>query len=108
MIYHPIFNKVLVEIDDKDSTWGKSSDGSIGGVVYRDGRVLEIGTLLETTDYPNSIDQLVTADGTILDKMVGKQVMWHEGHEAGTVFEENGKKYALIFWWDLIGIRNDK
>lgn len=103
-MFKPMFNKVLVEIDDKESTWGKSSDGNIGGVVYREGKLLEIGILIDTQEYGILVEEM----GNELSELVGKNIMWHEGHEAGTVFEENGKKYALIYWFDIIGVRDDK
>jgi hypothetical protein len=40
-----------------------------------------------------------------IEELKGKYIMWHEGHEAGTVFEHDNKKYALIFWWDIIGVK---
>lgn len=108
-IYSPLFNKVLVEIDDKDARWGKGSDDNIGGEVFREGKVLEVADDIfafgDTAQL--SIDSQILLEGK-LRAFLGKQVMWHEGHEAGTVFEENGKKYALIYWFDLIGIQDDK
>ena len=101
-MYKPLFNKVLVEVDDKDAQWGKSSDASLGGEVYREGVLIEYGQLIPTGDHPFPIQVDVVG---VFDKLRGKQIMWNEGHEAGTVFEENGKKYALIFWWDIIGVK---
>lgn len=102
--YRPLFNKVLVEIDDKDAQWGKSSDGNIGGEVYREGKMLDYGGVVATSDYPVSSEHI----SRILDTYLGSDIMWHEGHEAGTVFEEDGKKYALIYWFDICGVRDDK
>lgn len=98
-MYKPKFNKVLVEIDDKDAQWGKSSESNPLTDAYREGKLLEVGLMIATADYPSIGEdtfRLVSAD-------IDKQIMWHQGHEAGTVFEEDGKKYALIYWWDIIG-----
>lgn len=100
-MYKPKFNKVLVEIDDKDAAWGKSSDGNMAGEVYREGTLLLVGWLVPTQEYPIVIDHL----NDTLDGLIGEQIMWNEGHEAGTVFEENGKKHCLIYWWDIIGVK---
>ena len=103
-MYKPKFNKVLVEIDDADAQWGKSSESNPLTDAFREGKVVELGELLfgfGDTARLNQDTLEVIADS--VKKLVGKQIMWHEGHEAGTVFEENGKKYALIYWWDIIG-----
>jgi hypothetical protein len=101
-MFKPLFNKVLVELDDKDAKWGKGSDDNIGGEVYREGKLTEVGTIFSTNDHPIMVGEMTK----ILKDLVGKAIMWHEGHEAGTVFEEDGKKYALIFWWDIAGVKD--
>lgn len=103
-MFKPTFNHVLVEIDDKDAEWGKSSDGNIGGEVWREGKVLDWGEVYETPDHSVPNEELVA----ILEPLNGKHIMWNEGHEAGTVFEENGKKYCLIYWWDIIGVKDEQ
>lgn len=99
-MYKPLFNKVLVEI--KVDEWGRDDQG-IAGEVYREGKVIETGVFVETNDYPWHSPETLMDE---LQSLEGKEVMWHEGHEAGTVFEENDKKYALVFWWDLIGVKD--
>jgi len=107
-MYKPKFNHVLVEIDDNAAKWGKSDDGNLGGEVYREGRVLEVpdrGNLFafgDTKEMPFESQEFLIAT---LASYVGKQIMWNEGHEAGTVFEHGGKKYALIYWFDIIGVK---
>lgn len=101
-MYKPKFNHVLVEINDKDAKWGSGDDGNIGGVVYREGKVIDAGDVFETSEYPDlDVDDVVE----MIAELKGKEVIWNEGHEAGTVFEEDGKKYALIYWWDIIGVK---
>lgn len=103
-MYKPKFNHVLVEIDDKDAEWGKSSDGNIGGEVYREGVVKDAGDFYRVPDHEVDAEDI----GPIITELIGKQIMWNEGHEAGTVFEENGKKYCLIYWWDIIGVKDEQ
>jgi len=100
-MFKPKFNKVLVEIDDKEAKWGDGNDESMLGASYREGIMLRLGPLLPTKDYPD-IPPLNELDH------VGEPIMWHEGTEAGTVFEEDGKKYGLIYWWDIIGVKDER
>lgn len=110
-MYKPKFNKVLVEINDEDAQWGTSSESNPLTQAYREGIVIEVGKIIPTADQPvgfydedKKIGSLVygTVDG-FTKALVSRRVMWNQGHEAGTVFEEAGKKYALIYWWDIIG-----
>lgn len=105
-MFKPQFNKVLVEIDDKEAKWGSGNDESMLGASYREGKLLEIAEVLIPIDRTQrmSVDTLEDTF-EILKKMMGKTIMWHEGTEAGTVFEENGKKYGLIYWFDIIGFK---
>lgn len=99
----PLFNKLLVEIreDPMDRYGSKGEDGSMLGASYREGTLLEVGWLIATADYPNSDDAIDNVQHR-LQNLIGKPVMWHEGTEAGTIFEEGGKQYAFIYWWDLV------
>lgn len=101
-MYKPLFNKVLVEVNDQDAKWGSGNNDNIGGEVYREGKLIETGQYFATADYPVRPEEVVP----LVESLLGKTIMWHEGHEAGTVFEENGKKYALIYWWDVIGVKD--
>lgn len=99
-MFKPMFNHVLVEVDDKDKAWGGGNNENIGGVAYREGTVISVGSYVPTAEYP-LINDLVDI---FLLEAPGKHVMWNEGHEAGTVFEEDGKQYGFIYWWDIIGV----
>lgn len=107
-MYKPKFNKVLVEIiPDVESKYGSTGDGNIGGEVFREGTVVDVCDVIMPygdTRGLNGKDTEIVRDGLI--DLKGKTIMWHEGHEAGTVFEEAGKKYALIFWWDICGVKS--
>lgn len=98
-MYKPLFNQVLVEIDDSDAKWGKGNDDSFGGETFREGQLREFGTLLYTKDYPE-VEGVVE----LLEELIGKRVLWNEGHEAGKVFEHDDKKYALVYWWELVAV----
>jgi hypothetical protein len=99
-MYTPLFNSVLVEIDDKDAEWGSGNDESMLGKSYSKGKVVRVGNLLETKDHP--IEGLNVVDMT---NLFGKHIMWNEGAEAGTTFEEDGKLYGMIYWFDIRGVK---
>jgi len=101
-MYKPLFNKVLVEINDEEAKWGSGNDDSMLGASYREGKLISRSECHPVPDHPefNPLNQL--------DDLVGKTIMWHEGTEAGTVFEENSKKYGLIYWWDIIGVKDEQ
>lgn len=102
-MYKPLFNKVLVEIQESvEDKYGKSGDDNLGGKAYREGKLIATGSYFATKDYPVRADEIVPE----IEAMLGKTVMWHEGHEAGTVFEEDGKLYALIYWFDIAGVKS--
>lgn len=101
-MYKPLFNTVLVEISDQDAKWGGGNNENIGGEVYREGVLLKVGGMVPTNDYPITPEGM-DAIHELVNRLVGKPIRWNEGHEAGTVFEEDGKKYALLYWWDLRG-----
>lgn len=48
-------------------------------------------------------DDYVQAKAQELADKVGKVVRWEEFAEGGQTFEEDGKTFALIPWWRLIG-----
>lgn len=106
-MYKPLFNKVLVEIDDQDAKWGSGNNENLGGEAYREGKLIE-----SNVTFPFVYGDLLLPDDLDPEEVInelhsleGKTVMWNEGHEAGTVFEEDGKKYALVYWWDIIGVK---
>lgn len=104
-MFKPKFNHVLVEIDDKDGKWGKGNDDSFGGETFREGKLLELGEIFSTADHPLTDDALIDIYER-LNELVGKTIMWNEGHEAGKVFEHGDKKYALVYWHDIVGVKS--
>lgn len=95
-MYDPLFNSVLVEIDDKDAEWGSGNDESMLGKSYSKGTVVKIADILPNQQYPVLPTKTVAKPG---DK-----IMWNEGAEAGTTFEHEGKLYGMIYWFDIRGV----
>lgn len=98
-MFKPKFNKLLVEINDQEAKWGNGNDESLLGASYREGKLVGTGEYFRTKDNPADPAEIVP----LIEALMGKTIMWNEGIEAGTVFEEDGKKYGLIYWWDVIG-----
>lgn len=108
-MYQPKFNSVLVEIDDKDAEWGGENSEAMLGKSYSKGKVVSIGLIIPTEQYPAIESKSV--GGVIADTVlecIGKQIMWNEGAEAGTTFEEDGKLYGMIYWFDIRGVKDAK
>lgn len=103
-MYEPIFNSVLVEIDDADAKYGSGNDESMLGKSYSKGKVIRIGDFVDTDKYPDIDDS--TYDDVL--KLVGKSIMWNEGSEAGTTFEFEGKLFGMVYWFDIRGVKVDE
>lgn len=102
-MYQPKFNSVLVQIDDADAKWGNGNNEEMLGKSYSKGKVVEISKeCLDTDSHPLNTNTAAEIKG-ILDDLIGKEVMWNEGVEAGTTFEDGGKLYGFIYWWDIRG-----
>lgn len=96
-MYEPVFNSVLVQIDDKDAKWGSGNDESMLGKSYSKGTVIRIGEFINTKEHPLITDVI----NKEVNQLKGKQIMWNEGVEAGTLFEFDGKQFGFIYWWDV-------
>lgn len=102
-MYEPIFNSILVEIYDADAQWGSGNDDSMLGKSHTKGKVIRIGKLIETQAYPDVDDWIIEN----LNKLVGKNIIWNEGAEAGTTFEFDQKLFGFIYWYDIRGVKVD-
>lgn len=100
-MYNPKFNSILVEIDDADAKWGGENNENMLGKSYSKGTLIGTGEYFITKDYPVNPDDIVP----ILEGLMGNQITWNEGTEAGTTFEEDGKLYGFIYWWDIRGVK---
>lgn len=98
----PLNNNVLVEVH-RDYNGVSRTD---------ENESMKYGVLV---DYAVSWVHLTASAGLFLDsafikdkdtelkELTGKTVRWEEYAEGGQTFEEDGKTYALIPWWRLIG-----
>lgn len=102
-MYEPVFNSVLVMIDDKDAEWGSGNDESMLGKSYSKGTVVGVGDLIVSHDHPFVPDDHVKK----FDNLKGRKILWNEGTEAGTTFEFDGKLFGMIYWWDVRGVKVD-
>jgi hypothetical protein len=105
-MYEPVLNHVLVEIDDREAAWGgdQSADGPMGKS-YNKGKLISVGDIFAFGDTARlDTDMLIEVMGA-LQTFVGRPIMWHKGHEGESIFEHEGKQYAFIFWWDIVGVK---
>lgn len=108
MMYAPLFNHVLVEVDDTEAAWGGARDESAGllGASFNKGKLVDYGLIFPYGD-SSRLGDGIEYIGDQIKILKDKPVMWHKGHEGDSVFEHDGKKYALLFWWDLVGVGDD-
>ena len=106
MLYEPLFNTCLVEIDDKDAEWGSGNDESMLGKSYSKGKLINYGQPLNTQAYPLAKGDFDSVN-SLLPKLKGRSIQWNEGAEAGTTFEFDGKLFGMIYWWDIRGVGHD-
>ena len=98
----PLNNNVLVEVLRDDD--GVSRTDASESMKY--GRLVDFSV----SRYHLTASAAIQLDGDFihlemgrLEDMQGKVVRWEEFAEGGQTFEEDGKTYALIPWWRLIG-----
>lgn len=107
-MYSPKFNSVLVEIDDKDAEWGSENSESMLGKSFSKGTIIATPKALINVEQYRWFREEEAADMALqVAKLKGKQIMWNEGAEAGTTFEEDGKLYGFIYWYDIRGCKDD-
>lgn len=102
-MYEPVFNSVLVEINDVDAMWGTGNDESMLGKSFTKGKVIRVGKPLETQAYPDIDDWILDN----VQSLIGKHIIWNEGAEAGTTFEFDGKLFGFIYWYDVRAVKVD-
>lgn len=100
----PLNNNVLIEVQKDHAAVSRSDETES----------MKYGKLI---DFKISQYHLTASAGLELDRgfidnfamylssLVGKIVRWEEYAEGGQMFEEDGKTYALIPWWRLIGFK---
>lgn len=103
----PLNNNVLVEIiRDDDGVSRTDANESL-----RKGRLIDasVSSYHLTASAAVQFDPAWAADTLkALKSMKGKIVRWEEFAEGGQTFEQDGKVYALIPFWRLIGFGGEK
>lgn len=100
----PLFNNCLVELlDDYEGLVG-SSDENVQKGVLRD-YMLNIDHLTASTGY--ELGSLATYK-ELLDSYQGKVVYWQEYADAGSKFMIDGKQFALVPFYRLIGVDDEQ
>ena len=98
----PLMNNALIEVLRDDDGVSRSDQNE----VMRYGRLVEVSVsaihLTASSAIEISEGMCTSIIGSYKD-LVGHIVRWEEFAEGGQTFEEDGKTYALIPWWRLIG-----
>lgn len=100
----PLNNNVLIEVQ-KDYA-GVSRSDETESMKY--GKLIDfrISQYHLTASAGLELDRnFIDASAMYLGSLVGGTVRWEEYAEGGQMFEEDGKTYALIPWWRLIGFK---
>jgi hypothetical protein len=102
-MYKPAFHQVLVRLDTESDKWGTGNDDSMLGRSYNKGHVEAVGIVFTTDQVPMASNNIKV----MLEDFEGKDILFNEGSEAGKTFEdEKGKLYALIDWWNIVGVKD--
>lgn len=98
-MYKPKFNSVLVEIEVDQ--WGGGNDDSMLGKSFSKGKVVSFGEVFATKQHRVTAEEI----SELVEPLIGKQIIWNEGGESGTTWEEDGKLYGFIYWNDIRGVK---
>ena len=103
----PLNNNVLIEVLRDDDGVARTDENES----MRYGRLVEAHIeayhLTASSAYPIS-SEYMKDKAAKLESMIGSIVRWEEFAEGGRTFEEDGKTYALIPWWRLIGYEEEE
>lgn len=103
----PLNNNVLIEVMREDD--GVSRTDASESMKY--GKLIDAsasGYHLTASAAIRLSEDFIEIVGKELGDIKGKIVRWEEFAEGGQTFEEDGKTYALIPWWRLIGYEDTK
>lgn len=96
----PLFNQCLIElVDDYAGVVRSTADERVQKGYLRDYQIIEQHL---TTSTGHKIDKLEVYYQE-LKALVGQLVYYQEYADSGAVFEQDGKKWALVPWYRLIG-----
>lgn len=103
----PLVNNVLIEVQREDDNVSRAEQNeSMKYGILRDYHV-EPYHLTASAAIQFDNNYLAGLQSELRD-LVGKVVRWEEFAEGGQTFEEDGKTYALIPFWRLIGYEETK
>lgn len=100
----PLNNNVLIEITrEYDAVVRTEEDESHSVGIVRDFSIVPYHlTASAALRFQQPDDYYaITKD---LDYLVGKTVRWEQYAEGGQTFVQDGKTYAFVPWWRLLGI----
>lgn len=103
----PLLNNALIEVLRDDDGISRSNKNE--SMKY--GRLIDVavsGIHLTASSGMEFSDGMYVAASKLYKDLIGKIVRWEEYAEGGQTFEEDGKTYALIPWWRLIGFEEEK
>lgn len=100
----PLFNNCLIElVDDYAGVLRSTADERVQKGYLHDGTMLIADHLTTSTGY--HIEGLLDY-AKQLGKLKGKLVYYQEYADSGAVFEQDGKRWALVPWYRLIGFED--
>lgn len=102
----PLNNNVLIEVMRDDD--GVSRTGENETMKY--GRLIDYSVITYHLTASAAVEfsvQFMDDKRAELKESIGSIVRWEEYAEGGQTFEEDGKTYALIPWWRLIGFEEE-
>ena len=102
----PLNNNVLIEVMRDDDGVSRSDDNE--SMKY--GKLIDVSVSSYHLTASAGIEfksRFIQGVGEDLERMIGKIVRWEEFAEGGQTFEEDGKTYALIPFWRLIGFEEN-
>lgn len=98
----PANNNVLIEVMRDDDGVSRTDENE----TMKHGRLVDfrVSSYHLTASAAIELSSMFWQEKTDeLEDMVDKIVRWEEYAEGGQTFEKDGKTYALIPWWRLIG-----
>lgn len=101
----PLFGNCLIElVDDYAGVIRSDANERVQKGYLRDAFIMDEHLTTSTGHTITHIDEW----GSQINGLVGKLVYYQEYADSGAVFEQDGKKWALVPWWRLIGFEDNK
>lgn len=103
----PLLNNALIEVMRKDDLVARADENES----LRFGRLIDVsvsGIHLTASSGFELRPDMYAETYEVYNNLKGKIVRWEEFAEGGQTFKEDGKTYALIPWWRIIGYEDDQ